>query len=152
MATHRMAVMMGLGLLVSACTTHGGDDASAAFDAASVQGATWELVSLAGAPVLPAANKPTLTFPEPGRVAGSASCNRYSGAARITAEGKLALGAANALAVTRMACAEQALNVQEMQFLQLLGAAGQMRLEGDRLSIQSGEQADALVFQRKDGD
>lgn len=145
---HRMVVMFGLGLLMAACTTNGSDDAGTAFDAASVQGATWELVSLAGTPVLPAANKPTLAFPQPGRIAGSASCNRYSGAARITAEGKLVLAAPNAIAVTRMACAEAALNEQEMRFLQLLGSAGQMKLEGDRLSIQSGDQRDALVFKR----
>ena len=48
-----------------------------------------------------------------------------------------------------MACAEAALNEQETRFLQLLGGAGQMRLEGDRLSILTGERADALVFRRK---
>ena len=147
-----MAMVFGLALLAAGCSTHSGDDTGAAFDGASVQSATWELVSLAGTPVVQSGNKPTLAFPAPGRIAGSASCNRYSGAAQITPEGKLTLGAPNAIAVTRMACAEAALNEQEMRFLQLLGNAGQMTLDGDRLSVQSGDQADALVFQRKAGD
>lgn len=149
MALHR--IVFGIALLASGCTTGPGGDGGPAFDAASVQGSQWQLVSLAGTPVLEAGNKPTLTFPELGRISGSASCNRYSGSAQITAEGKLALGAPNAIAVTRMACAEAVLNDQEMRFLQLLGGAGQMTLDGDRLSIQSGDQADALVFQRKTG-
>lgn len=149
MARIRMATMMGLAMLAAGCSTSGGDGADAFFDAASVQGSQWELVSLGGTPVLESGNKPTLTFPEPGRIAGSASCNRYSGSAQVTPEGKLVLSAPNAIAVTRMACAEAALNEQEVRFLQLLGSAGQMRLEGDRLSILTGERADALVFRRK---
>lgn len=143
------AMMFGLALLAAGCSTNGSDGADASFDVASVQGSQWELVSLGGTPVLEGGSKPTLSFPEPGRIAGSASCNRYSGSAQITPEGKLALSAPNALAVTRMACAEDALNSQEMRFLQLLEGAGQMRLDGDRLSILTGERADALVFQRK---
>lgn len=153
MARIRMTMMMGLAMLVAACSTNGSDGASdgsaAAFNIASVQGSQWELVSLGGTPVVESGNKPTLTFPETGRIAGSASCNRYSGSAQVTPEGKLVLSAPNAIAVTRMACAEAALNEQEMRFLQLLGDAGQMTLEGDRLGIQSGDQPDALVFRRK---
>lgn len=149
MARIRMAMMFGLALFTAACSTNGSDGGEARFDAASLQGSQWELVSLGGTPVIENSNKPTLTFPEPGRITGSASCNRYSGAAQITPEGKLALSAPNAIAVTRMACAEAALNEQERRFLQLLGGAGQMRLEGDRLSILTGERADAMVFQRK---
>lgn len=156
MARIPMAMMLGLALFAAGCSTNGGDDASdgvdAGFDAASVQGSQWELVSMGGTPVVESGNKPTIAFPEPGRIAGSASCNRYSGSAQVTPEGKLALSAPNAIAVTRMACAEAALNEQEIRFLQLLGSAGQMRLEGDRLSIQSGDQADALVFRRKSGE
>jgi len=152
MARIPMAMMLGLALCASACSTSGSDGAVAGFDAASVQGSQWELVSLGGKPVIESGNKPTITFPEAGRIAGSASCNRYSGSAQVTPEGKLALSAPNALAVTRMACAEAALNEQEMRFLQLLGSAGQMKLEGDRLSIQSGDQVDALVFQREAGE
>lgn len=148
MARISLAMILGLAILAAGCSTNVRDVADAAFDVASVQGSQWELVSLGGTPVVENGNKPTLTFPEPGRIAGSASCNRYSGSARITPEGKLAPGAPNAIAVTRMACAEAALNEQEMRFLHLLGGAGQMKLEGDRLSILTGERADALVFRR----
>lgn len=143
-----MAMMLGLSLLAVGCSTNGKDGADAAFDVASVLGSQWELVSLGGTPVIESGNKPTLIFPEPGRIAGTASCNRYSGSAQITPEGKLVLSAPNAIAVTRMACAEAALNEQEMRFLRLLGSAGQMKLEGDQLSIRTGERADALVFRR----
>lgn len=148
MARIPMAMVLGLALFAAGCSTNGSDGADAGFDAASVQGSQWELVSLGGMPVIESGSKPTLTFPEPGRIAGSASCNRYSGSAQITPEGKLALSSPNAIAVTRMACAEAALNEQETRFLQLLGSAGQMRLEGDRLSLLTGERADALVFRR----
>ena len=147
-----MAMMFGPSLLAAGCSANGSHGAAAAFDVASVQGSQWELLSLGGTPVLESGNKPTLTFPEPGRIAGSASCNRYSGSAQVTPDGKLALSAPNAIAVTRMACAEAALNEQEMRFLQLLGSAGQMKLEGDQLSIRTGERADALVFRRKAGE
>lgn len=151
MAAYRMGIFVGLGLLAAACTSDGAGSAGTSFDVASVQASQWELVKLGGAPVVATGTKPTLAFPEPGRIAGSASCNRYSGAAQVTADGKLSLGSPNAIAVTRMACAEAALNDQEMRFLQLLGGAGQMKLEGDRLTIQSGDQVDALVFQRTPG-
>ncbi|OGT59718.1 MAG: hypothetical protein A3E01_04455 [Gammaproteobacteria bacterium RIFCSPHIGHO2_12_FULL_63_22] len=149
MARIPLAMILGLAALAAGCSTNGSDGADAGFDAASVQGSQWELVSLGGTPVIESGNKPTITFPEPGRIAGFASCNRYSGSAQVTPDGKLVLSAPNAIAVTRMACAEAALNEQETRFLQLLGGAGQMRLEGDRLSILTGERADALVFQRK---
>lgn len=151
MAPIRMAMMLGLALCAAGCSTNGVEGADVGFDAASMQGSQWELVSLDGAPVIESGSKPTITFPEPGRINGSASCNRYSGSAQVTSGGKLALSAPDAIAVTRMACAEAALNEQELRFLQLLGGAGQMKLQGDRLSIQSGDQVDALVFQRKTG-
>ncbi len=72
--------------------------------------------------------------------------------ARRTADVRLVLAAPNAIAVTWMACAEAALNEQEMRFLQLLGSAGQMKLEGDRISIQSGDGAEALLFRRTSGE
>lgn len=150
MARIRMTMMFGMALLVAACSTNGGDGAGAGFDAASVQASEWELVSLGGTPVVPG-SQPTLSFPEPGRIAGYASCNRYNGSAEVTPEGKLAISAPHAIAVTMMACAEEAVSKQEMRFVELLGSAGQMTLEGDRLSIQSGDQADALVFRRKPG-
>ncbi|RPH65180.1 MAG: META domain-containing protein, partial [Myxococcaceae bacterium] len=53
-------------------------------------GSEWELRDLGGTPVLPD-RRPTLSFVDPGRISGSASCNRYGGGADLGA-GTLKVG------------------------------------------------------------
>src|SRR5678815_254942 len=62
-------------------------------------GSEWELRDLGGTPVLPD-RRPTLSFADPGRISGSASCNRYGGGADV-GEGTIKVGP---LQTTRMAC------------------------------------------------
>jgi len=64
---------------------------------------------LAGAGVVDRVHA-TLEFPEPGRVAGNASCNRFFGSVEAT-EQMIKIGS---LGSTKMACAE-AVNNQEIQ-------------------------------------
>jgi heat shock protein HslJ len=76
------------------------------------------LVDLAGTPVLPG-GKATLVFLDVGRVAGNASCNRFTGTMLITGD-EIKMGP---LATTRMACADEDINRQEETYLKALGAA-----------------------------
>jgi heat shock protein HslJ len=76
---------------------------------------TWVVEDIGGAGVIDAA-RATMGFDAAGRVFGSGTCNRYSGAATLTGE-TLSFGA---IASTRMACAE-ALMAQESRFFDALG-------------------------------
>jgi heat shock protein HslJ len=84
----------------------------------SLPGTDWVLSDLAGTPALPG-GKATLSFPEVGRVAGNASCNRFTGTMLVTAD-TIKMGP---LATTRMACADSDVNKQEETYLKALEAA-----------------------------
>jgi heat shock protein HslJ len=88
------------------------------------------LQDLAGTPALPNV-KATLAFPEAGRAAGNASCNRFTGSAEISGD-TLKFGM---LASTRMACADEAVNSQETQYLKALAAAKRFELQDSTLLI-----------------
>lgn len=68
----------------------------------------WLLVDLAGAPVV-ANSKPSLAFLDSGKVAGNASCNRFTGAVTIF-RNTLKL---SSLATTMMAWVDPKLGAQE---------------------------------------
>ncbi len=84
----------------------------------SLPGTEWVLVDLAGTPALPG-GKATLAFPEAGRVAGNASCNRFTGSVEITGN-HLKMGP---LASTRMACVDADVSKQEDTYLKALNGA-----------------------------
>lgn len=81
-------------------------------------GTEWVLTDLGGTPAIPG-GQATLAFPESGRVAGSASCNRFTGTVEVVGT-SLKFGP---LAATRMACADEAVNNQEAKYLRMLGDA-----------------------------
>jgi len=83
----------------------------------NLSGSEWLLEDLGGSGVIDNVQA-TLNFPEAGRVAGNASCNRLSGAAEISGD-SIKLGP---LASTRMACPEAVMN-QETKYLNALQAA-----------------------------
>jgi heat shock protein HslJ len=114
--------------------------------ATSLLGSEWVLERIGDTPVLAGA-KPTLAFYESGRIAGNASCNRYTGAAEITPDGHLKLGSQAALAMTRMMCAPEVM-AQEQRFLTALGLAGAISLAGDRLTVQTAAAGGPLIFDR----
>lgn len=95
----------------------------------------WVVEDLDGGGIIDRSNA-TLTFGRDGRVAGSASCNRYSGSYAATGEG-LTFGNA---AVTRMACAP-ALMEQEEKFLAIIQDARSFTISN----------TGALVIQTSDG-
>ena len=96
---------------------------------ASLWGSEWILEDLAGAGVVDRAQA-TLAFPETNRVAGKASCNRFSGTAEIDG-GKLKLGP---LVSTRMACPEALMN-QETKYLAALETAERFEVQDSTLLV-----------------
>jgi heat shock protein HslJ len=95
-----------------------------------LDGTSWRLIEIAGQPV-PDGVLATLVFSEPGRVAGSAGCNGYTGSARLEG-GRIALGP---LATTRRACEAQAMAF-EQRYLAILATAQGLRREADRLLVE----------------
>ena len=80
-------------------------------------GLEWIVETIGGEPVVED-SKASILFLEEDRVAGNASCNRFTGSFRLTGEG-LSFGQ---MANTMMAC-EEPLNSQEIRFLELLRKA-----------------------------
>lgn len=105
-------------------------------------GSGWELVDLGGTPALQD-RKPTLEFPEPGRVSGNASCNRYSGPVEL-GDGTIRVGQ---LATTRMACTPE-VDVQEKAFLVALQNARRTELVGGQLVVHTESLEQPLRFHR----
>ncbi|MGZ6059856.1 MAG: META domain-containing protein, partial [Myxococcaceae bacterium] len=103
-------------------------------------GSGWELVDLGGTPVMDD-RRPTLEFPEAGRVAGNASCNRYSGSVEL-GDGTIRVGQ---LATTRMACTPE-VDAQEKAFLVALQNARRTEVVGGQLVVQTESLEKPLVF------
>ncbi|TYC58232.1 META domain-containing protein [Marinobacter sp. BW6] len=86
------------------------------------QGAVWVVEDLAGTGIIDR-SRITIEFLEGNRIAGRASCNRYTGSYQLRGEG-IAIGP---LASTRMACAPALMN-QEDRFLTLLDQVTSVRI------------------------
>ena len=106
-------------------------------------GTTWQLEDLAGAGALDSVAA-TLEFPTEGQVAGSASCNRFSGPVTIAGD-SIVFGPQ---AVTRMACPEPVMG-QESVYLEALQHAERFRVEGPFLYIYSAGREKPLRFIRR---
>jgi putative lipoprotein len=96
---------------------------------AALVGTRWTLEDLAGAGVIDEA-RATLEFPEPGKIAGSGSCNRFFGTVSIDGNAM----AIRPLGTTRMACAE-AVAMQEVNYMRALQSAERYVLQGPALLI-----------------
>ena len=94
-------------------------------------GTSWVLEDLAGAGVMDYV-RATLEFPEPGRVAGNGSCNRFFGSATISG-GALTVAP---LGSTRKACPEAVAN-QEDRYLEALQGATRFAMDGPWLLVYS---------------
>ncbi|MGY3438240.1 MULTISPECIES: META domain-containing protein [unclassified Marinovum] len=115
--------------LLAACDS---DETLTAYGAAET---TWALQSLNGAPYPATA---TLTFPEPGRLAGQAPCNSFSG----SHSAPYPWFDAGPLATTRRACPDLA---AETAFLSALDAMTLAEVQGNTL-ILSNDTGGELVF------
>jgi len=118
--------------LVASCAAHKSDTKlpKDATKPLSLPGSEWQLVDLAGTPVVPG-SKPTLAFPDVGRVAGDGSCNRFTGSVTVAGD-ILKMGA---LASTRMACMDNNISKQEDMYLKALQAATHFSYQYPYLSI-----------------
>ncbi|WP_234267343.1 META domain-containing protein [Hydrogenophaga sp. NFH-34] len=121
--THLLPALLAAAALTASCATPP--------PASVVWGSEWQLQALGDQPVL---HRPlaTLNFPEPGRIAGNGSCNRFFGSASIDGA-NLRI---EQTGMTRMACAEP-VNAQEMHYMKALTAAQRFELLGDVLLIHS---------------
>jgi heat shock protein HslJ len=105
-------------------------------------GSEWELRDLGGTPVLDD-RRPTLSFVEPGRISGNASCNRYGGGADV-GDGTIKV---SPLAVTKMACTPE-IDSQERAYLAALQNASRLELAGKELVVHTDSLEKPLRFSR----
>lgn len=99
-----------------------------------LRGTRWTLISLAGVPALPdqAGQPPEMEFGAgESLVSGSGGCNRFSGPYTLQG-GTLHVGP---LVQTRMACADAALNRQEIALLDALTRTRQIFVWGETLTL-----------------
>ncbi len=106
-------------------------------------GSSWRLEDLAGAGVIDNA-RASLEFPEPGRVSGSGTCNRFTGTVTLTG-GAISFGP---LATTRKACPEALMN-QESKYLQALGTAERFEVKDSFLYLHAAGGSAPLRFVRE---
>jgi heat shock protein HslJ len=116
-------------VLLAACTASGGAETF------SAEG-TWRLLALDGAPFLAEA---TISFAEPGRIAGRAPCNTYA-AGNVETLPRIRL---SGLLATRRSCADIVL---ESRFFGVLAEMEAARIEGGRLVLSNAEGRE-MVFE-----
>lgn len=118
--------------VVSCSSTHRTSPSASAPASApfSLTASEWMLADLAGSPVVPD-SKASLAFPEAGKVAGNASCNRFTGTATISSD---TLKFSH-LARTMMACPDQNVGAQETTYLKALNAASRFAWQNPFLLI-----------------
>ncbi len=144
----RFPVLGLLGLAFVGCTSPktpvdaGGAQAVSASPAALL-GTSWRLEELGGVSAIPDVEA-TLEFPEQGKVAGKASCNRFFGTVEVPGE-SIKMGP---LASTKMACID-ATDAQEVKYLAALAAAERFESDGPALLIYSRGMEKPLRFSRK---
>jgi heat shock protein HslJ len=142
----KLAVSIALLVLLTGCAGNpesGTGETAKTEPGADLWGTSWRLVEVQGAAALEGVEA-TLEFPEPGRVAGNGSCNRFSGSIQVTGNSVMI----RQLAATRMACIEPAANRQELDYLGALEASGRYSIQGDVLELYSARGAPPLRFRR----
>ncbi|HVP61765.1 MAG TPA: META domain-containing protein [Myxococcaceae bacterium] len=105
-------------------------------------GSEWALRDLAGTPLV-ADRTPTMAFPEPGKISGNASCNRYTGPVEL-GDGTIRVGE---LASTRMACTPE-VDVQEKAFLVALQNSRRLEVVSGDLVLHTESLEQPLRFRR----
>lgn len=111
--------------------------------AAALAGTSWRLEELAGSGVIDD-SQASIAFPNPDRVAGNATCNRFTGTASITGDA-ISFGP---LATTRRMCPE-ALMDQERRFLEALGAVQRFEVKDGFLLLHGAGGGPPLRFGRE---
>jgi heat shock protein HslJ len=128
---HRLGTLALATLLLSACQSP------------TLDNSHWALQSIDGHPVVPHSEASVSFLPE-GRLAGSASCNRYFGQfTQRESQLQVVMGGS-----TKMWCHSEHGDVmaQENRFLKALSAAQRVSWEGEQLLIHVAESAEPLRF------
>lgn len=128
----RRLALAVIGAATAACAT-----TRANGELLTLSGPDWRLVELNGRQAVPSdvAKRPWIRFDaDSSRVSGSGGCNRVAGPFTIDGEA-MKFGA---LISTKMACADQALNQQEVDFLSALQGTDRYAVRGDTLVLMRG--------------
>ncbi len=141
----KLALVCILSVALAACAARSTSQDTAIAPSLGDQllGSRWRLEDLGGVAVLDRVEA-TLTFPEPGRLAGKASCNRFVGTVEIDG-GLIHIGR---LALTRRLCRPPAIK-QEARYLKALETAERITLDGPNLLIYATGIAKPLRYARK---
>ncbi|MGB2626262.1 MAG: META domain-containing protein [Candidatus Acidiferrum sp.] len=134
-------------IFVASCSSHksmNNSQKDSSRSSVSLVGTEWILTELGGTAVVPN-SKASLSFLEPGRAAGNASCNRFTGSVTIAG---MAIKFGQ-MASTRMACVDEAVSAQEYQYLKLLGEADRYEIRDNSLLIYVGDSDKPLRFSRQ---
>lgn len=134
------AAAVALAGTLSAC----GNTTGTAGPTDTLIGPTWRLVSIEGQAAIPGTHV-TAVFGENDRIAGSAGCNRYLGAAVVRGETLVV----SPMATTMMNCGAVGVMPQEQAYLAALQGATAYRISGTRLDMGPAPRAVTLVFERE---
>jgi heat shock protein HslJ len=146
-------VMTGCALLaavavVAGCAAYGGGSAEdPTVGGVPLEGTTWSLVELGGRPARAAGDNGTPTLrldAAQTRASGNTGCNSFGGGYELNGE-SLRFGA---LASTRRACVDEALNRQEAAFLRVLADTRTWRITGGTLVLR-GDAGEVARFSRQ---
>jgi heat shock protein HslJ len=108
-----------------------------------LEGTTWRLTSIDGAPALAGVRVTAVFASNDDRVAGSAGCNQYFGRAAVQGE-RIEVGG---LAATKMFCPTDGVMPQEAAYLSALGQAAAYRVAGRQLQLGPAAGVVTLVFE-----
>ncbi|MEO8138192.1 MAG: META domain-containing protein [Gemmatimonadota bacterium] len=135
--------LIGLAAVIACSCTKGDAGGGATTAPGGLSGTAWRLESLSGAQALDGVEA-TLEFPEPGKVTGKASCNRFFGSVQISGSSMLF----SAIGATKVAC-DDPLNRQEAAYLGALQVAERFELDSTTLRIYSTGSTGPLTFVRQ---
>lgn len=111
---------------------------------ADVPRGNWQLISLNGQNVTD--NKQLTLIISNGQISGHSGCNQFNGQATFNPQ--MAEVSVSPLASTKMACADAALNQQEMDYLKALQTAKTYGMAGENLSFFDEQKQQVLVFKK----
>lgn len=113
---------------------------------AALEGTTWELITygVEAQPTKANAERPTTITFDDGEVNGMGPCNRYSGVFE-TRDNEMMI---ELQAITRAACGDRELDVEEQEYFDALGNAQRYDVIGQRMKIEYGKGL-SLVFEAR---
>lgn len=136
-------MMLAMSIIMTCMGTTGAAHAQAqAAPTPDLVGSEWLLQVLGGSGVIDG-TRPTISFPERGKVVGHGSCNRFTTSVRM--EGTTV--SFGPIAATRMQCAD-AVSDQERRYFMALGAGNRMIVDGAELLIHANAPEMTLRFTR----